>query len=167
MNISFTGHREFDPEQLSEPLIRVIERLSASTREPLTFLSGMAMGFDMVAAEAVIEAREADHSIKLWCIIPYTDQAKFFDAENRSRHFKILEAADKVTTLQSDYTPEAFHRRNDFLVEQCDRVIAYWNGKRGSGTYYTVRIARKALIPTDNLYPGQQLSLDFSEPNNA
>lgn len=161
MNISFTGHRRFDPERVVESLERVIARHSASTCEVVTFLCGMAIGFDMAAAEAVIEARESGHNVKLWCVVPYADQAKFFDSENQSRYYKILEAADRVTTLQSDYTPEVFHRRNDFLVAHCDRLIAYWDGKRGSGTYYTARRARKLLIPTENLYPAQQLSLDL------
>ena len=36
-----------------------------------------------------------------------------------------------------------YHRRNDQIVEHCDRLIAFWDGK-STGTKYTIDKARKS-----------------------
>ena len=60
--VAFTGHRTYRGEA-REALSRTLEELYA--REFRTFLSGMAAGFDLVAAEAVLELRERHPEVRL------------------------------------------------------------------------------------------------------
>ncbi len=53
---------------------------------------------------------------------------------------------------KEDYTPAAYHKRNDFLVENASEFIAYHNGKPRSGTGSTINKALKAGIEVHNLY---------------
>jgi predicted Rossmann fold nucleotide-binding protein DprA/Smf involved in DNA uptake len=41
---------------------------------------------------------------------------------------------------------QAFHRRNRLIVDACDQVIAFWNG-RSTGTRYTIDYALRRNRP--------------------
>lgn len=158
MNISFTGHREFDRERFEGALYRRILELASST--PITFWSGMAVGFDLSAAEAVLKARDWGADVRLNCVVPYVGQSLFFNDADTERYESIIRRANRVITLAEEYHRDVFFRRNDYLIEQADMLIAYFNGNFSSGgTAYTIRKARHARIPIENLYPQQQLSL--------
>ena len=45
----------------------------------------------------------------------------------------------KETLLQQRYTPDCMHKRNRYMVDQADYIIAVWNGKP-SGTGKTVQM---------------------------
>lgn len=69
----FTGHR---PEKLNIPEEEVKYRLENAIKESIndgftTFISGMARGVDMWAAEIVLKIKRKDDRIKLICAMPY------------------------------------------------------------------------------------------------
>lgn len=156
MTIAFTGHRNYDPN-LTTPLIEVIK--GTINEDNIIFMTGMAIGFDLAAAEAVITLRNEFKHIQLICIVPYTDQAKFFSEKDRSRYNKVLESADEVIILESEYSKMVYHQRNDYLVESADLIIAYYDRSGKGGTAYTVRKAKQKKVALLNLYPEAQLSL--------
>lgn len=51
-----------------------------------------------------------------------------------------------VTAEDIIFMPEGsdYRMRNERLVEESDRVIAFWTGQERSGTYMTMNIARRA-----------------------
>ena len=51
---------------------------------------------------------------------------------------------------------------NDMLVEGADTLVAWWNGAQ-SGTAYTVKRAKKLGISIINIYPKNQLSIEFTD----
>ncbi len=157
MTIAFTGHRNFDHSDLKIPLIEVIKRYI--TEEETIFLSGMAIGFDLAAAEAVISLSREFKNIQLICVVPYADQSKFFSESDRARYSGVLESADEVVILESEYSKMVFHHRNDYLVESADMIIAYYDRAGKGGTAYTVRRAKQKRVALLNLYPEAQLSL--------
>lgn len=157
MNISVTGHRNFDRELFAETLMQQILRLANG--EQAVLWCGMAVGFDLAAAEATLELRRRGLNIRLHCVVPYVGQALFFSSEDLGRYEAVLRAADRVVTLAQEYSRDIFYRRNDYLVEMADVVLAYYDGERGSGTAYTVRRAHKERVAVVNIYPQQQLSL--------
>lgn len=138
--VSFTGHRSA-PFSLSKSLDNVIEQLYQQGYT--TFLSGMALGFDMLAAEAVLRAKANHHDIKLVAVLPMPEQAARFSKESKIRHETILQQADqKIITSQSFTNYGVYHIRNRYLVEHCSILVSYYDGTPG-GTQKTIEFARK------------------------
>lgn len=104
------------------------------------FISGMAIGVDMYAAEIVLSLRSEYPDITLECAIPCETQSAKWSASLRERYNSIVSRCDKKTVLQNHYTYDCMYKRNKYMVDNSDFVIAVWNGKV-SGTGKTVRYA--------------------------
>lgn len=109
-----------------------------------TFYSGMAMGFDIIAAEAVLLLKEAkpDCDIKMICVLPFKDQGQSFTRLWRDRFNKVLEGCDKQIILSDEYFAGCYQKRNEFMVDNCDFVLTWYDGKAG-GTRNTLDYAAK------------------------
>jgi uncharacterized phage-like protein YoqJ len=79
----FTGHREI-PEDIIKGLTgRVMAQINELYACGVkTFLVGGAVGFDTLAALAVIQCRNAGMDIRLTLVIPCRDQAKRWKPED-------------------------------------------------------------------------------------
>ena len=136
---AFTGHRpqslpfgfnEADErcialkQKLRDEIIRQIEENGVTH-----FITGMAIGVDMFAAEIVLGLKSAYNGITLECAIPCETQAEKWSEALRDRYFDIASKCDKETLLQQRYTPDCMHKRNRYMVDQADYIIAVWNGK--------------------------------------
>lgn len=144
----FTGHRpqslpwgfrEEDPRCLQQKERLQREILRAIQEDFRHFLSGMALGTDIWAAEAVLRLRTF-YPVTLECVLPCREQAGRWNQAAQRRYLDILRRCDQVTLLQVTYTPDCFQRRNQYLVEHSSLVIAVWNS-RSSGTGNTVSYA--------------------------
>ena len=147
----FTGHRiiKITPElaqRLRDSIINVIEQGVTE------FYDGGACGFDMLAAEAVIELKAEYSDIKLHLLLPCPpeEQVKGWKEAQIERYEKLLHAADSVTVLSEHYTRDCMKLRNKRLVELADCCICYCRNLR-SGTGQTVRMAREKGIAIINL----------------
>lgn len=149
----FTGYRpEKFPFKFNDNNVSYIEfenRLTKTIYELCengchTFYSGMAMGFDIVAAECVLLAREAcsTASIKLVCALPFIEQSKAFTKEWQERYNNILSEADEVILTADKYYSGCYMRRNRFMVDNSDFVVTWFDGKSG-GTKNTVDYAKR------------------------
>ena len=120
------------------------------------FLSGMAEGFDIWAAEEVLLLRSEGRCPKarLIAVIPYKGQERGYDADYISRYNAIMLQCGDSVTLSERYHVNCFFYRNDFLVNNSSIVVCYYDGQKG-GTAYTVRAARRAGIPVINLFDGE------------
>ena len=106
------------------------------------FISGMAIGVDMIAAEIVLDLKKKYPNITLECAIPCETQANQWTEKYRDRYFSIIEMSDKETLLQTHYTADCMHKRNRYMVDHSDYVIAVWDGSP-SGTGKTVMYAKE------------------------
>ena len=106
------------------------------------FISGMALGVDMIAAEIVLELKSKYPEIKLECALPCETQASRWSVKYRDRYFNIIQMSDKETLLQTHYTADCMHKRNRYMVDHSDYVIAVWDGSP-SGTGKTVMYAKE------------------------
>ena len=59
-----------------------------------------------------------------------------------SGYYNIAAKCDKETMLQREYTPDCMDKRNRYMVDHADYILAVWNGCP-SGTGNTVRYAHK------------------------
>ena len=106
-----------------------------------TFLTGMAEGFDMIAAEILLELRKK-HNIKVIAVVPCAKQELKWKPEQQKRYKNILKKCDDVILLYDHYTLACMNERNKFMVKHSSVCIACWNGKP-SGTGNTVRFAKE------------------------
>lgn len=152
---AFTGHRTYRGEA-DALLCAAIRALHA--RGVSTFLSGMAEGFDLAAAEAVLALREELPGLRLICVLPYSDHPDHQKQALRDRYRAVLLKADALVTLATNYYAACYHHRNDYLVDHASYLVAWYNGSPG-GTRYTVRRAHAAHLPVENLWSDPQLNL--------
>lgn len=141
---AFSGHRilkiyDFDPSLLDRVILNLIK---SGTQN---FLCGMALGFDMAAAESVIQYKER-YGVKLTAVLPCKNQSENFGAAATERYNAILAKCDEVITLADEYYKGCFHARDRYLVENSDALVCFLRKKSG-GTFYTVNYAKKLNIP--------------------
>lgn len=150
---AFTGYRpekfsfgdneaDLRCEQLKQKMFCEILRM---TREGVNvFMSGMARGVDLWAAEAVLQIQNVKPSqkIELWAIIPYDRQPLAWSAKERARYQRILEQAARVEYISHDYYNGCLQKRNRYMVDHATHLLAVYDGQPG-GTASTIRYARK------------------------
>ena len=153
---AFTGHRpkrlpfcfnEADKRCAALKQILRSEIVKLIESEGVThFISGMALGVDMFAAEIVLELKKKDPGITLESAIPCETQTVRWSDEQRKRYIEIVSKCDKKTLVQKQYTADCMHKRNRYMVDQSDCILAVWNG-RYSGTGKTVQYAQQQGKP--------------------
>ena len=111
---AFTGHRRYDGE-CDDALRAVVRELYGWGFR--VFWSGMALGFDLAAAEAVLALRGELPGLRLCCAVPFPGQADRFPEADRLRYMRILDRADEVATLAPRYEPRCYLRRDEFMVD--------------------------------------------------
>lgn len=151
LKICFTGHRPkglpWGYNETKESCIlfknvmfSIIEK--AIVNGYTYFISGMALGIDMICAEIVLELKKKYKNVMLECAIPCLNQEKKWSSSKQERYKKILKKADVVHYVsEAEYTGTCMNERNNYMVNECDVVIAVWNG-RPSGTGNSVKMAR-------------------------
>lgn len=146
---AFTGHRTYKG-CADEALRRTVGELYAGGIR--TFLSGMAVGFDLSAAEAVLELRDRRPDVRLVAVVPFRGQECRFSAEDRVRYHRVLALADETVELASVFHRGCYAVRNDFLVDHASILVAWYDGSPG-GTNYTVRRAERKGRRVIHLHP--------------
>lgn len=161
----FTGHRPkrssmryLEGEAVYEALLDVLDRaiLEIYDQGARNFLCGMADGFDLVAAKRVLALRRTGRlksDAHLIAVQPFPNHISIINGSRWQQDYaEVLQCADDVCVVSKEYSDNVFSRRNTFMVERSDWVIAYWNGAWNSGTGQTVRMAEKAERTVVNLY---------------
>lgn len=161
---AFTGHRpkklpwrynETDPRcaALKKRLTQEIVRLAELGYTD--FFSGMAEGADTWAALAVLDLKKENTALRLHCVLPCEGQADRWSPSARKLYYYILEQADEIVYVSREYSADCMLKRNHYLVDNSDCLLAVYNGEERGGTAMTVRYARKLdkktiiIDPTD------------------
>ena len=105
------------------------------------FITGGALGFDTFAAEAVMNLRRKYPWITLEIAIPYDGQEERWNSRAQDRYSWIVNQADIVTWVSHAFTRGSLAKRNCYLVDRCDLLIAAYDGLPG-GTEQTVNYAK-------------------------
>lgn len=134
-------------QKLREEIIRQIE-VNGVTH----FITGMALGVDMYAAEIVLGLKSSYNGITLESAIPCETQAEKWTEAQRDRYYEIAAQCDEETMLQHQYTPDCMQKRNRYMVDEADYIIAVWDG-RPSGTSKTVQYAQRQGKPVTVINP--------------
>ena len=143
----FTGHR---PEKLTAPEWLVKRELEREIRQAIAdgldvFITGMARGVDIWAAEVVLDLREAGAPIRLMCASPFDGFERNWSEDWQCRYRTVMQAADHTLFVCPQYSRNCFQIRNEWMVNHSARVIAVFNGDRG-GTKNTINYAMRQRI---------------------
>ncbi len=138
---AFTGHRSLGRDFSVERLKTVVRK--ALDEGYFTFLNGMAVGFDMLAAEILLSMREEYPQIKLIACIPCPMQDKYFSPEDKARYASLLAKCDEQILLADHYYHGCMQARDFYMAKQATCMIAYCTKTTG-GTAYTLRCFQKA-----------------------
>lgn len=135
------GENSIQCDELKGRLEELIKNLIE--KEGVThFISGVALGVDTYAANIVLNLKAQYLGITLECAIPCETQAVKWNERDRDIYCDLLAKCDKETLLQQNYTSDCMQKRNEYMVDNSDCVIAVWNGK-SNGTGNTVKYAMR------------------------
>ena len=128
-----TGHRDI-PDDQEEKIKAALEReIEKAAADGYTgFMTGFEVGVDQTFAELVVGLQKKNPDLKLIAVLPSQKQSA------------------------------AYTRRNRFMVEHADRVIAVYDGRETGGTVKMIRLVhqmRKELreIPVGEIHLPWQL----------
>lgn len=140
----FTGHR---PEKLQQTEKEICKGLEREIRKAIdsgiyVFITGMARGVDIWAAEIVLRLRNEGRNVKLICASPYEGFERGWSHDWQQRYNAVLRSADLVRFICPGYSRACFQIRNEWMVDHSALVIAVFNGQP-SGTKNTIDYARR------------------------
>lgn len=138
----FTGHRILAQEKQAFLECRLDEELDRLINAGVKrFLCGGALGFDTLAAQAVLRQKRTK-DVFLEMVLPCGDQSARWNKRQQAVYRDILARADQVTTLFDRYVTGCMHFRDAYMVDHSDILIAYYCGRPG-GTQYTYQYAER------------------------
>lgn len=150
--VCFTGHRsqklpwrfnELDERCLVMKQTLRIEIEKAIQRGYKTFLCGMALGFDTICAETVIELKKGYPDIQLIGAIPCRTQDSKWADKDKIRYRELLQRLDGVRCIYDEYIgAECMLERNRYMVNNSSLMIVLFDGKAG-GTKSTIDYAKR------------------------
>lgn len=144
--VACTGHR---PDGLGitydlRTWVPMIRRLMLAywiplsvTHSQVTVISGMALGWDLMVADAALDARDAGFPVKLVCAVPFAGQEKKWRSQDTiTWYHNILDQADEVVTVSpGGFSAAKMQIRNQWMVDTAfdaqGMVLAAWNGSPG------------------------------------
>jgi len=142
MIVAFTGHR---PDKLggyklpNDTYIRVCQKIDAALKElkPEKIITGMALGVDQWAASIAHRL-----GIPFLAAIPFEGQENAWPESSR-KTYRLLRklAAEEVIVSQGGYSADKMQVRNIWMVDNCTKLIAVWDGTKG-GTGNCVEYAK-------------------------
>ena len=139
----FSGHRFLGKaaEELTKKLPKVLEQLIVK-RGVINFISGGALGFDLLAAKAVLQAKEKFPALRLILALPCKNQDKLWPQKQKEEYRFLLSKADKLWYARGNYQQGCMHERNRYMVQHAAYCVCYLHKQEG-GTFYTVNYAKQ------------------------
>lgn len=111
---------------------------------PSHFISGCAIGWDQIAAIAAIR-----HGTPLELAIPFDGFDRDWPAPCKEIHQKLLRRATKVTVVGTSYSAIIYQRRNIYMVDSSDKLLALYDGISSGGTKncydYAVKVGKPII----------------------
>jgi len=105
---------------------------------PEKVISGMARGVDTIAARVSRRLK-----IPYVAAVPFLAQVSNHSDEDRAEWMELLEGAEDIQIVcDGDYAVWKFQKRNEWMVDNSQLVLAVWDGSRG-GTANCVKYAQR------------------------
>lgn len=142
MILGITGHRppKIGGYTIPNPIYNyVCQQLEKYFKElkPDKIISGFCIGTDLYAANIGIKL-----NIPVLAAIPFIGQElKWNDIDQKRYNFLLSKVSEKVIVSPGGYSPEKMQIRNQYIVDNCDLLLAVWDGTSG-GTKNCINYAK-------------------------
>jgi hypothetical protein len=143
--IGVTGHRFLAQlDRVRAGVDRALDRIEeAFPAETTTVISMLAQGADQLAAERVLR-RPGSRLVAVLPLPRFEYLAGFSDDEARRAFFNLLGRADQVVRLPpTPSAEEAYLAAGHWLVENCQVLVAIWDGRPAQGPGGTADIVQR------------------------
>lgn len=155
VTVCFTGHRKLGGKYynksnpsttwytLEKFMCQVIRDL-ITIHEVDHFISGLAIGVDMLGAECVALVRAfTPQTVKLTGAMPFPSQPNRWPQMARNQWDNVCGLCNELIEVSPDpYSPEKMQVRNKWMVDRSNYVIAVWNGEKHGGTWNCMEYVR-------------------------
>lgn len=168
MIIAITGHRpnklnnEYDLNGPCSSYIRDSIREILLREQPDKIISGMALGVDTIFALMGMELK-----IPVIAAVPFLKQESKWPYRSQVLYNKILNDpfVETYVVCEGGYAPEKMQIRNEWMVDNSDKLIAVYDGTRG-GTGNCVEYARSQNKDMLYINPRGYLNVSSDSPHN-
>ena len=110
----------------------VVARNELARLNPEEVITGMALGWDQAVAEAAGRL-----GIPYVAAVPCVGQDRIWPKESQARYNALLTRAKEVKVVtDGPYAAWKMIARNKWMVDNCDEVLALWDGFRGPNGEY-------------------------------
>lgn len=150
-SVCFTGHRNqkliWGFNESDERCLKMKDNLRIEIEKAInngyeTFYSGMALGFDLICVETILDLKKKYNDIKIVGVLPCRTQDIKWQIQDRQRYRKLINQLDCVRCIYDEYIgAECMLERNRFMVDNSSIMIALYGGAVG-GTKSTIDYAR-------------------------
>ena len=164
VRIGVTGHRELDNKQIILDSInnKVYPELKKTlttlkhTPHTFTIISPLAEGADRLVAKEVMGwevSKDVDKpTLKAVLPLPEDDYIQDFP-ESQNEFLEFIEKAESVQTLgKTESRIAAYEQVGRHVVDNCDVLIAIWDGKPAAGQGGTAEIVKYALFSLNQIF---------------
>jgi uncharacterized phage-like protein YoqJ len=140
MKIALTGHRPKRLNSQEKEIAKWIsEQLISNRYEIEEVYSGMAQGADQIFAKTAQEL-----NIPVICCYPY--KKKRFHQDEKD----IIDKAKDVRFISEKYTGnKVYWIRDKYMVDNCDLLLAVFDGIKEGGTWLTIDYANRIGKPIE------------------
>ena len=115
------------------------------------YICGMANGCDMYFGEAVLALKKVKKDVTLEAAIPFAGQADHWKDTEKARWQRIYDNSDYITVVSKSYTKDCMSKRNRYMVDNANVVLAAYNGSKG-GTQNTLLYAIRSKKEVIQIY---------------
>jgi hypothetical protein len=138
--LGVTGHQTI-PLDAREGLVSAVQDILRDADSPLRAFTSLAAGADQLVATELLRAGG-----RLHVIVPSRNYEQTFAAGEDLAGFRsLLDAAHAVTRLDyAEPSEEAFLAAGKSVVDNCDVLLAVWDGKPARGLGGTADVVRYA-----------------------
>ncbi|MBP5467478.1 MAG: hypothetical protein J6Y43_07965 [Clostridia bacterium] len=138
MKISFFGHHDYEPDEKDKDAI-ISKLIELDNDEPIEFLLGGIGAFDMFARRCCLKYKKLNSKVKLTLVLPYLNRDYGIKGYDESVYPPLETVPQRLAIV----------KRNEWMVEQSDYIIAYvWHY---GGARKTFDFAKRKHKPIFNL----------------
>lgn len=143
-------------EKITEQIDYLIEKEQISE-----FYTGMESGADLFYAQYVLSKKE-EKNLKLYCVIPFEEQAVSFSEKERDLYFYIAEKSDGEIMIDRKRRFGCKEKRDEYMMEKSDIIILLHNMNHPTHNLNLQKIDKtKQIIIIDPLNSKQNASFKY------
>ena len=114
---------------------------------PQQVITGMALGWDQAIAQACVDLK-----VPFLAYVPFEGQESAWPSDSQRYYHELLRKAAEVKFICGPgYAAWKMQKRNEAMVDECNRLVALWDGSSG-GTANCIAYARSLPRLTTNLW---------------